>query len=123
MSATTLQSTMHPTTSVLGATRVTAPRSTVRLTRRGRLVVLALGLLVALVVGLVLAAGSVATEEPGTPEATRVVVVGPGDTLWDLASDLAVDGDVRAVMEEITRLNALDSQMVSLGQELRVPLG
>lgn len=94
---------------------------TLRLTRRGRLVVFLGSLLVVLAVGFVLASGSVATERPGTPEPTRVVLVGPGDTLWDLAADLADDGDVRSMMDEITRLNALDSGMVSVGQELRVP--
>ena len=93
-----------------------------RLTRRGRLVVFALALLVVLGLGLMLAAGSVATEEPGTPEPTRVVMVGTGDTLWDIAADLADDGDVRAMVDQIERLNALDSGMVVAGQRLRVPL-
>ncbi|WP_341927579.1 LysM peptidoglycan-binding domain-containing protein [Nocardioides psychrotolerans] len=105
--------TLHPTAA-------THP-PTLRLTRRGRLVVFLGSLLVVLAVGFVLASGSVATERPGTPEPTRVVLVGPGDTLWDLAADLADDGDVRSMMAEITRLNALDSGMVSVGQELRVP--
>ena len=48
-----------------------------RLTRRGRLVVLVVGLLVALAVGVVFASGSVAT---GENERTRVHVVEPGDT-------------------------------------------
>lgn len=96
-------------------------RPALRLTRRGRLVVFLGALLVVLVVGFALASGSVATERPGTPEATRVVLVGPGDTLWDLAAGVADDGDVRAMMAEIGRLNALDSGMVSVGQELRVP--
>ena len=99
----------------------TAP--SLRLTRRGRLVVFLGALLVVLAVGFALASGSVATERPGTPEPTRVVLVGPGDTLWDLAADLSDDGDVRAMVDQITRLNALDSGMVSVGQELRVPTG
>jgi LysM repeat protein len=98
-------------------------RSTLRLTRRGRLVVLLLALAVVLTVGFALASGSVATERPGTPEPTRVVMVGAGETLWDIAADLADDGDTRAMMDEITRLNALDSSMVSVGQELVVPAG
>ena len=93
----------------------------VRLTRRGRLVVLALALIAVLAVGLVLASGSVATDEPGTPEPTRVVMVGTGETLWGIASDLADDGDVRAMIDRIEQLNALDSGMVSAGQRLLVP--
>lgn len=102
----------------------TAPtfHSSVRLTRRGRLVVLALGLVAVLAVGFFLASGSVATDEPGTPEPTRVVLVGAGDTLWEIAADLADDGDVRSMIDRIEKLNALDSGMVSAGQQLVVPL-
>jgi hypothetical protein len=98
--------------------------STVRLTRRGRLVVLVAGLLVALAAGVFLGAGSVATERPGTPEPTRVVQVGPGETLWGIAAEAAAatgEHDVRAMVERIERLNALESAMVLAGQRLRVP--
>jgi Tfp pilus assembly protein FimV len=100
------------------------PASTVRLTRRGRLVVVIAALLVAFAIGVfVTAAGSVATQEPGTPEPTQIVQVGAGDTLWDIAAGLADDGDVRAVMEEIKQLNALDSAVLQSGQRLVVPAG
>ena len=89
-----------------------------RLTRRGRLVVFALGFLLVLALGLVLAGGSMATSEK---EATETIVVGPGDTLWDLASDLTDGGDVRAMMGHIQDLNSLDSVSLSSGQHLRVP--
>lgn len=97
--------------------------SSVRLTRRGRLVVLALALLAVLAVGIVLASGAVGTGEAGTPEPTRVVLVGSGDTLWDIAAGLADDGDVRAMVDRIQKLNALDSGMVTAGQKLVVPIG
>jgi hypothetical protein len=96
-------------------------RSTVRLTRRGRLVVFLFSLVLAFAIGIMVAAGSVATGEPGTAEPTRVVTVGTGDTLWAIASDLADDGDVRAMMAKIERLNALESGMLSAGQRLVVP--
>ena len=103
--------------------RCAAPtRPTVRLTRRGRLVVFLLALALVLGAGLFIAAGSVATEEAGTPEPTRVVMVGTGDTLWGIAADLAEDGDVRGMMTEIERLNALDSAVLDAGQRLRVPV-
>jgi Tfp pilus assembly protein FimV len=102
--------------------RVAQPR--VRLTRRGRVVVVVAALLVAFAIGVfVTAAGSVATQHPGTPEPTRIVQVGSGDTLWDIASGLADDGDVRAMMEEIKQLNALDSADLQAGQRLVVPAG
>jgi LysM repeat protein len=93
----------------------------VRLTRRGRVVVVMLALAAVLLVGFVLASGSVATDQPGTPAPTRVVQVGPGDTLWGIAATVAGDGDVREMIAEIEDLNALDSGMVVAGQRLLVP--
>ena len=85
-------------------------------------VVVVAALLVAFAIGVfVTAAGSVATQQPGTPEPTKIVQVGSGDTLWDIASGLADDGDVRAMMEEIKQLNALDSGVLQAGQRLVVP--
>jgi LysM repeat protein len=98
------------------------PRSTVRLTRRGRVVVVLFALLVVLAVGIVVASGSVATDKAGTPEPTAVVMVGPGDTLWDIASAAADDGDVDAMIDRIQRLNALDSGMLVAGQRLLIPI-
>ncbi|HEX5088818.1 MAG TPA: LysM peptidoglycan-binding domain-containing protein [Nocardioides sp.] len=102
--------------------RAARPRSTVRLTRRGRVVVVVTLLLAAFAVGVfVTAAGSVATQRPGTPEPTRIVQVGSGDTLWGIASELADGGDVRSMIEEIKQLNALDSNDLQAGQRLVVP--
>lgn len=104
-------------------------RSAVRLTRRGRLVVLAMALLVALLVamavGILVAATSTATERAGAPEPTRTVTVHTGDTLWDIASAAApaAGGDVRAMMERIEQINALESPMLSAGQRIQVPTG
>src|SRR3954447_23502328 len=104
-------------------------RSTVRLTRRGRLVVVVAALLVAFAVGVfVTAAGSVATPHPGTPapprsrpEPTRIVQVGSGDTLWGIASEVADGGDVRSMIDEIKQLNALGSNDLQAGPRLVVP--
>lgn len=94
----------------------------VRLTRRGRLVVLLGALAMVLLLGFFWGAGSVATERPGQPEATTVVQVAPGDTLYDLAAAVTVDGDVNAMVERIQRLNRLDSGMLLAGQKLRIPV-
>jgi len=93
-----------------------------RLTRRGRLTVLTLALLAVLAVGILWASGSVATERPGTPEPTRTVMVGSGDTLWGIASETAGGGDVRDMVGRIQQLNALDSGMLLAGQRLAVPV-
>lgn len=100
------------------------PVAPVRLTRRGRLVVLIGALLLAFAIGVfVTAAGSVATQQAGTPAPTEIVMVGTGDTLWGLAADLADDGDVRSMMKRIEQLNALDSTVLEAGQRLVVPAG
>lgn len=117
MSTMTLTPQARPLPRATGATS-----GSVRLTRRGRLVVIAVALLAVLAVGFVLASGSVATDQPGTPEPTRVVLVGTGDTLWDIAAGIADDGDVRSMVDHIERLNALDSAMVVAGQRLVVPV-
>lgn len=96
--------------------------STLRLTRRGRLVVLLAGLAIALAVGIVLAGGSAATRPESGPT-TEVVTVHTGDTLWDIAAPLAGRGDVQAVVDRIRELNDLDSGSLDAGQQLVVPLG
>ena len=116
--------TLNPTTigPSFGRPAARGAQGSVRLTRRGRLVVFTLALLVVLGLGTLLGARSVASEHPGTPEPTRVVMVGSGETLWQIAAGLADDGDVRAMIDHIKELNALDSAMVSAGQRLRVPI-
>ena len=69
-----------------------------------------------------LAGGAVGTGEAGQPEPTEIVQVAPGDTLWGIASEIATDGDVRGVMNDIERLNALESTGLAAGQKLRVPV-
>jgi len=98
------------------------PRS-MRLTRRGRLVVFSVGVLLAFAFGVWFAAGSVATQEAGV-EQVEVVTVAPGETLWDIASDAAAvsgEGDVGDMVDRIQDMNSLDSSMVYAGQTLRVP--
>lgn len=103
--------------------RARSQHGQVRLTRRGRLVVLAFAFAVVIAAAVWLAAGSAATREGGGAPAVEVVTVAPGETLWGLASDVAstTGDDVRSVMEQIQQLNTLDSSMVYAGQQLRVP--
>ncbi len=49
------------------------------------------------------------------------VTVGPGDTLWSIATAQAPDRDPRAVISEIQQLNGLDGDVINLGMVLRVP--
>ena len=97
-------------------------RSTVRLTRRGRLAVFLTSLFLVLGVAFMLAGGAVGTDSPGEQIPTEIVQVSPGQTLWGIASEVASDGDVRSVMTQIERLNALETTGLQAGQKLRVPV-
>lgn len=108
--------TLHPP--IVSTTLAASAVPTYRLTRRGRLVVFVLGFMAIVALGLVFAGGSVATRDA---EHTETIVVGPGDTLWDLASDLSEGGDVREMMRHIQQLNSLDSVDLASGQRLVVP--
>lgn len=102
--------------------RTSSARPSLRLTRRGRLVLLAL------LVGLVFAATSVfgshsaATSEVGRPVDTRTVLVGEGDTLWGIASQIAEPGETREMIHRIKQLNALADASLMQGQRLAVPV-
>ena len=106
----------------LGTANAPAVRSSVRLTRRGRIVFFLASLFVFLAVAFALAGGAVGTDSAGEQIPTEIVQVAPGETLWGIASDISTDGDVRAVMDEIERLNALESTGLAAGQKLRVPV-
>jgi LysM repeat protein len=93
----------------------------IRLTRRGRIVVtmLFLGLLLAALTAF--GPRVVATGEQGRPVPTTTVVVGQGDTLWNIASEVAEPGHTREMVRRIVELNALSSTTIHSGQELAVP--
>ncbi|MBO0847764.1 MAG: LysM peptidoglycan-binding domain-containing protein, partial [Nocardioides sp.] len=100
---------------------VARPRpSSVRLTRRGRLVVLGAGLATALALGLFGASHALAGDHP---EQTKVITVQPGQTLWDIASRAAAQtgGDTGSMVAHLETLNHLDSTTLQIGQHLRVP--
>jgi len=93
-------------------------RQPVRLTRRGRIVVVvALTGLVALIIALASATGQAAA--PG--RAPHAIVVHEGDTLWSIAARVHPHGSLTATMLEIERLNHMSSGTVYVGQQLLVP--
>jgi hypothetical protein len=97
----------------------TPRRSTVRLTHRGRMVVVGAGLAAAFALGLLGASHALAGDQS---EPTRVVTVQPGQTLWDVASAVTPSGgDVRSTMSHLQEINHLDSAGLQVGQHLRVP--
>jgi nucleoid-associated protein YgaU len=94
----------------------------IRLTRRGR------GLVV-LVVAAVALAGfgmgalrAMATTADDLP-AHKVVTIRPGDTLWALARRVNPGGDPRTTIERIKDQNNLTTSAVQVGQRVVVPTG
>lgn len=83
---------------------------------------LLLGLLVVLTVGaLLLLFQGEAASTPGQMDMT-VVVVQPGDTLWEIADRFAPESaDLRVVVRELVTLNGLQSKVLRPGQVLQVP--
>jgi hypothetical protein len=94
----------------------------VHLTRRGRVVLTLLFLVLVLAVLTVFGARSAATDQPGRPVPTRSVEVGQGDTMWNIASSVAEPGEVRQMIHQIEELNALSGPSLVEGQEIAVPV-
>lgn len=97
-------------------------RSRVRLTRRARRFALVLALAAGVALGSWLSSffGSDGGGDLRLAGVTSVVVQ-PGDTLWSIAAPAAGDGDVRAEVAAIRRLNGLSSARLVPGQTLQLP--
>ena len=116
------------TLTIAGGTAVRLPvaararrAATLHLTRRGRLVLLLVGLAI-LIGGLLVATRAAAGGPTGAPEVQRYVVA-PGDTLWAIASGMAQPGDdVRDVVRHIQLLNDMPSAQLIAGQQLLLPV-
>jgi hypothetical protein len=94
-----------------------------RLTRRGRLAMFLSTLLTLGVLGVILGSTTVATDEPGAPVPAAMVVVEPGQTLWDLAAKANPNGDIRTTVDDIMRLNSIESAGgLQAGDTIAVPL-
>ncbi len=99
------------------------PLPPVRLTRRGRLAMFLSTLLMLGVLGIILGSTTVATDEPGAPVPATMVVVEPGQTLWDLAAKANPNGDIRTTVDDIMRLNSIESAGgLQAGDTIAVPL-
>jgi hypothetical protein len=95
-------------------------RPPLRLTRRGRAVVLAFFVLMASLASAVLFTTASRASDPGTgPPPT--VVVQPHDTLWSIATRTSPRRDPYAAVAEIQRLNDLDGYVVHPGETLILP--
>ena len=92
-----------------------------RLTARGRLVVVALS--TALAVGAVVSGQSAVAETPRSAQEVVAHTVAPGETLWQIAGAVAEPGeDVRDVVQALMSLNGLTGGGLQAGQQLLVPV-
>ncbi len=99
----------------------TTPR--LRLTRRGRVVFATLAAIPLVIAGLMFglgAQGAVATHDTGGDSLTWVTVDG-GQSLWDLAAEIAPTEDPREFAAQVAAFNQLDSTVIQPGQQLAIP--
>ena len=110
--------------SALSVPRPLAPASagTVRLTQRGRAVLLLLAVVLAfalLSIGQA-AAQAISGDDGGSPS-QGTWVVQPGETLWSIAEDVAPGVDPRETVARLVSMNDLPDSSVSVGEELLIP--
>src|SRR4051794_9938198 len=94
-----------------------APR--LRLTGRGRLVLVVLPAVLAATTAIVSLTAPLAEAQPARP--ARTIVVGTGDTLWSIAGRIAPRADPRDVVAELERTNGLTGAAVRAGERLTLP--
>jgi hypothetical protein len=102
----------------------TRPSPPVRLTRRGRVVVIITAAILLLVAFWVSARHGARATSGGatTPAVTREsVIVGQHDTLWDIAVRARPGVDPRITVQRMIDLNALPSAVVNPGQRVYIP--
>ena len=105
------------------ASRPGAPRTRLRITRRGRTVLailIAVPLAVAAVVGGIGAVGAAADKTPAHVT-FQYVSVAQGESLWQVAEEIAPKADPRDVVADIVQLNNLQSGVIQPGQRLAIP--
>lgn len=109
-----------------GSARSDAVR--LRLTRRGRVVLGALGTVIAAALLALVAflASPEAVASGGSSASTgdqfSYVVPQAGETLWGLAEELDPQSDPRDLVSEIVQLNQLDGSGLQAGDPIAVPL-
>ena len=125
MSTATINAVSAKTLINQGFSHSTNPSGSIVLNRRGRLartlVVLSLAIVMLATFGFSAGAGNSDQMSP-TSDAFITVTVGPGESLWSLAGQIAADGDKRSLVDEIISINSLPTADVQVGQELRIPL-
>lgn len=102
---------------------VTATRpGRLRLTRRGRFVLLVMPALLALSGALIALSGpAIAEASPRAAVTPQAVVVGSGDSLWTIAERIAPHTDPRVVVAALRHANGLHGSAPAAGSVLLLP--
>ncbi|MEV0949111.1 LysM peptidoglycan-binding domain-containing protein [Promicromonospora sp. NPDC050249] len=91
-----------------------------RLTRRGRVVLVLLAML--LLAPMVTWGATAVASSPGEPTEVRVHAVQPGETLWGFAQEVARPGeDVRHAVGRLQELNEMSTGTLRVGELLLLP--
>ena len=108
-----------------GTVRAQAPvaRPRLRLTKRGRAVLLFLAATPLVIAALVLAlnGGGANASREGSSVPMQYVTVDAGESLWQVAESIAPNADPRDVIDQLMQLNQLESADVFAGVELAIP--
>ncbi len=95
-----------------------------RLTARGRVLLIGVGLIMVLIgLGVVGALRAEAAGEAAAPAPAgwHLIVVQPHDTLWGIARDVAPGADPRVLIEDMRSVNDLSGSALQAGDRLWVP--
>ncbi len=96
----------------------------VRLTIRGRVLLLGMALVMTIlalgVLGALRAEAASQNQSPA-PVGWQLVVIQPHDTLWQIARQATPEADPRPLIDEIKSVNALSSSSVRAGTRLWLP--
>ena len=117
---------VHVLPSVPSAAATVSANAPLRLTRRGRLLLVGAPLMLTMAALLVFIGffTAPAMASGNSPEQTRTiqVAVSTGDSLWSLATEFAPERDPRTVVADIVELNNLDDATVPAGRQLYIPV-
>ena len=110
-------------TAVIGHGFAPRPAARLRLTQRGRRVIMTLAATPLVIGALVFAlnGGMANATLESSGAAFQYVTVEAGQSMWQLAGELAPQADPREVIDEVVKLNGLDSSDVYAGQQLAIP--
>ncbi len=71
---------------------------------------------------MIFAAGSITAASAGNFQTKKeIIIVRPGDTLWEIAAQYSNDVEIRKYIYHIRKLNDLESATIYAGQRIRLP--